>query len=131
MPGISLSSWHQFSTVVTIINESVREMFALYVVQDVIAAFVLKNFPLFSTQRTSKSFSRRIFYNISVQDRAIRKICWKYNVLINLAICNLSTEFYIIRRNVVCYLKSFYNWSYVFLGPFLLKPLYHNADMCR
>ena len=49
MPGMSFGSWHYFVTGVTTINKCVWEMSALNVIEDVVAAFVLEDFPLFST----------------------------------------------------------------------------------
>ena len=50
MPGLSFGRWHYFVTGVTIIHESVGEVFALNVIDDVVAPFVLENFSLLYTQ---------------------------------------------------------------------------------
>jgi len=49
MSGMSFGSWHYFVTGVATINKCVWEMFALDVIEDVVAAFVLEDFPLFCT----------------------------------------------------------------------------------
>ena len=99
-----LGSWHDFVTSVTVINKGVREVLALNVIDDVEAALVPEDFPLFWTQCTSKTFPWWIFVHVLVHERAIRKASCKQN---SLSIWRLqihpSSYFYIY---VIIYYKS-------------------------